>query len=43
MFSGISFLALVALCAAEKWQWPEGAPSVRIDTKVRFIENDKDK
>ncbi|KAL0880518.1 hypothetical protein ABMA27_002914 [Loxostege sticticalis] len=37
---GVVVLAVALGCAgAEKWRWPEGAASVRIDTKVRFIDD----
>ncbi|CAH0675728.1 unnamed protein product [Chilo suppressalis] len=44
----ILLIALYACaCAAERWRWPEAASSVRIDTKVHFIdaksEDDQDK
>ncbi|CAG9787571.1 unnamed protein product [Diatraea saccharalis] len=29
---------LACACAAEKWRWPESTSSVRIDTKVHFID-----
>ncbi|KAM3955687.1 uncharacterized protein ACR2FA_010366 [Aphomia sociella] len=33
-------LACICACAAEKWRFPEGAASVRIDTKVHFVDGD---
>ncbi|XP_059057316.1 collagen alpha-1(I) chain-like [Achroia grisella] len=33
-------LACICACSAEKWRFPEGAASVRIDTKVRFVDGD---
>ncbi|XP_052749991.1 uncharacterized protein LOC128200479 [Galleria mellonella] len=41
-FDGTWWLVLVCVCAcsAEKWRFPESAASVRIDTKVRFVDGD---
>ncbi|XP_072932968.1 uncharacterized protein [Epargyreus clarus] len=40
MYFGIAawLVVGVASCTAERWAWPEGAASVRIDTKVRFVD-----
>ncbi|CAH0586753.1 unnamed protein product [Chrysodeixis includens] len=34
--------AAAARAADSSWRWPEGAASVRIDTKVRFLDSDSD-
>ncbi|XP_026744624.1 acetylcholinesterase collagenic tail peptide-like isoform X2 [Trichoplusia ni] len=34
--------AVAARAADKPWRWPEGAASVRIDTKVRFLDSDSE-